>query len=327
MSQIFGGHQQILRRRFGAINIYIYIFILTLINILSSADAQPVSSTVAKPNILNHNIRVTDDLGRIVALQQPAQRVIALSPHLTEHLFAIGAGAKIVGVVSYSDYPAAAKKLPIVGGYTGFDLEKIRTLRPDLIVAWHSGNPAAQFAQVASLGIPIYYSESAQISDIAQTLQRLGTLTGQQVQAEQAAKQFNQRIQQLRQRYATQRKMRAFYQVWDRPLMTINHQQVISSALQVCGGQNVFADLPQLVPTVDDEAVLVKNPEIILTSGAESGAADGLKRWQRWPRMLAVQRQNLVVLPPDLLSRMGPRFADGTQRLCEAIDRARHKTP
>lgn len=323
MSQIFGGHRQILLKRFGAINIY--IFILALINIVSSADAQPVRSTIPKPSILNHNIRVTDDLGRIVALRQPAQRVIALSPHLTEHLFAIGAGAKTVGVVSYSDYPAAAKKLPIVGGYTGFDLEKIRSLRPDLIVAWHSGNPPAQFVQVASLGIPIYYSESSQISDIAKTLQRLGTLTGQQVQADQAAKQFTQRIQQLRQRYATQRKVRAFYQVWDRPLMTINHKQVISSALQICGGQNVFADLPQLVPTIDDEAVLVKNPEIILTSGAESGSADWLKRWQRWPRMLAVQRQNLVVLPPDLLSRMGPRFADGTQQLCEAIDRARRK--
>ena len=320
MSKIFGGHRQSQSRLFSPSALNIYIFIL--MSCLSSAHAQPVS-----PKILNHNIRVTDDLGRIVTLQQPAQRIIALSPHLTENLFAIGAGAKVVGVASYSDYPAAARQRPVVGGYTGFDLEKIRTLRPDLIVAWHSGNPAAQFAQVASLGIPIYYSESSQISDIAQTLQRLGQLTGQQVQADQAAKHFNQRIQQLRKRYATQRKVSAFYQVWDRPLMTINHKQVISSALQVCGGQNIFADLPQLVPTIDDEAVLVKNPEIILTSGAESGSADWLKRWQRWSRMLAVQRQNLVVLPPDLLSRMGPRFADGTQQLCEAIDRARRKAP
>ncbi|MEC7119891.1 MAG: cobalamin-binding protein [Pseudomonadota bacterium] len=268
-----------------------------------------------------------DDRGQTIHLAQPAQRVIALSPHLTENLFAIGAGATVVGVVSYSDYPAAAQQRPIVGGYTGFDLEKIRTLRPDLIVAWHSGNPSAQLARVESLGIPIYYSESPQITDIPKTLQRLGKLTGHQQQADQAARTFNQHIAQLKQRYATRRNVTAFYQVWDRPLMTINQQQVISSALQICGATNVFAKLPQLVPTIDDEAVLAKNPEVILTSSAESNTADALKRWQRWPHLIAVQRENLIVLPPDLLSRMGPRFADGTQQLCEAIDHARRKVP
>lgn len=268
-------------------------------------------------------VQVKDDLGRTVTLAQPAKRIISLAPHLSEDLFAIGAGGQLVGVVSYSDYPKAALQIPLVGGYTGFDLEKIRALRPDLIVAWHSGNPPAQLQKIAALGIPMFYDHSQTLKDVPTVLERLGVLTGQARGATAAAVQFRSRLATLEKQYAKQRPVRTFYQVWDRPLMTINRDQVISDAMRVCGAVNVFADASALVPTIDEEAVVVKNPELMLTSGDSTAKNSWLDRWKRWPHLAAVKHGQLVMLPPDLLSRMGPRLVDGTERLCQAVQQAR----
>ncbi|WP_026182785.1 cobalamin-binding protein [Leeia oryzae] len=266
-------------------------------------------------------LRVVDDAGKPVVLAGPAKRIVSLSPHLTEDLFAIGVGDRVVGAVDYSDYPAAAVSIPRVGGYSGLDLEKIRALKPDLIVAWQSGNPQPQLARLAQLGIPVFMDNAQQLSDVPTVLQRLGVLTGQTGQAQLAGQQFAGKIETLRRRYAHKKAVRVFYLVWRRPLMTINKAQIISDAMRVCGARNVFADLPTLVPTVDEEAVIVANPEMILNS-AESGAAD-LQPWKAWPSIMAVKHQQLVTLPKDLLTRMGPRLADGVAALCQAVERAR----
>lgn len=269
------------------------------------------------------DVNARDDRGRDIRLAQPARRIVSLAPHLTEDLFAIGAGAQIVGAVSYSDYPAAANQIPRVGGYNGFDLERIRALKPDLIVAWQSGNPQSQLAQVEALGIPVFIDDSRRLLHVPGVLERLGVLVGQQAKANGAAAQFRQRLAALEARHAGKRTVRVFFQVWDRPLMTVNREQIISDAMRVCGAVNVFGDLPSLVPTVDEEAVLAANPEMIATSAVAGSKHDGLERWRRWPRLVAVQRQQLLVLPKDLLERMGPRLMDGTEALCNAVEKAR----
>ncbi len=266
---------------------------------------------------------VSDDRGQTITLAQPARRIITLSPHLTEDLYAIGAGNLIVGTVDYSDYPAAAGKITRIGGYHGFDLERIRALKPDLILAWESGNPPQQLALIASLGIPVFYDNAGKMADIPGVLERLGVLTAHETEARAAAQQWRQRMDQLARRYAGKRPVRVFYQVWDRPLMTINGQQIISDALRLCGAVNVFANLPAIAPTVDDEAVLAANPEIIATSGEPGMQAGVLARWQRWPKLAATRNGQLIALPPDLLSRKGPRFIDGAEALCRAVDKAR----
>lgn len=266
---------------------------------------------------------VSDDRGQPLTLAQPARRIVTLSPHLTEDLFAIGAGGLIVGTVDYSDYPASANKITRIGGYNGFDLERIRALKPDLILAWDSGNPPQQLARIAGLGIPVFYDNVGKMADIPGVLERLGVLTGHEAEAKTAATQLRQRMDRLARRYAGKRPVRLFYQVWDRPLMTINGRQIISDAMRLCGAVNVFADLPTIAPTVDDEAVLAANPEIIATSGEPGMQAGILNRWQRWPNLAATRNGQLVTLPPDLLSRNGPRFIDGAEALCQAVDRAR----
>ncbi|WP_374537818.1 cobalamin-binding protein [Chitinimonas taiwanensis] len=268
-------------------------------------------------------VSVKDDKGRTVTLAQPAQRIISLAPHLTENLFAIGAGSRIVGATSFSDYPAEARRLPQVGSYNSFDLEQIRALKPDLIVAWPSGNPARQLAQLEKLGIPLFYDDPQRLADIPGVLERLGVLAGLDAQARSAAQGLRERAATLARQHAGKKPVRVFYQVWDRPLMTINGEQVITDAMRLCGAVNVFASLPARAPTIDEEAVLAANPELIATSGDSTAKNSWLTRWERFPRMAAVANKQLYMLPPDLLSRMGPRLVDGAEALCAAVEKAR----
>ena len=274
--------------------------------------------------LANAEVSVRDDRDQRISLAQPAQRIISLAPHLTEDLFAIGAGAAIVGTVNYSDFPDAAKKIPLIGGYNGFDLEKIRALKPDLIVAWQTGNPPAQLAKIASLGIPVFYDNSRTLLQVPTVLTRLGVLTGHVTTSQQAASLFHQKISRLEKQYSQQRSLRIFYQVWDRPLMTINKTQIISDAMRICGATNVFADLPVLVPTIDEEAVIVANPDLIMSSGEQGANPLWAQRWLKWPKLTAVKKQQIVTLPPDILIRMGPRLVEGVEQLCLAVAKARN---
>ena len=269
--------------------------------------------------------RVPDDAGATVVLAAPARRIVSLAPHVTELLYAAGAGGYVVGAVDYSDYPEAAKRIPRVGGYTGLDLEAIVALRPDLIIAWQSGNPPSQVERLRALGLAVYVSEPRHIEDVATNIERLGRLAGTADAALRAARAFRQRHEALRRRYAARPAVSVFYQIWDRPLMTVNGKQLISDVIHLCGGRNVFADLPILAPTVDVEAVLAADPEAIVASGAGAARPEWFDAWRRWPQLRAVRRDNLFVVPPDVLQRHGPRILDGAEHLCADLETARRR--
>ena len=274
--------------------------------------------------IVRAEIAVVDDEGRAIVLAQPAQRVVSLAPHVTEMLFAIGAGELIVGAISYSDYPEAAKKIPRVGDHSAVDIERIRQLAPDLVVAWRSGNAHKQIEKLRELGIPVFVTEPDAMADLTSAMEKLGVLSAKVTQAKAVVETLRGRVERLRTTYAARAPVRIYYQVWDRPLMTINGRHVISDAMRVCGAVNVFASLPARVPTITAEAVLAASPDMIVASG-EAGVHILLEQWRRWPALPAVKQQNLILLPPDLLSRMGPRFIEGTEKLCEAVDAVRSK--
>jgi len=268
---------------------------------------------------------VSDDAGQVVTLPRPAQRIVSLAPHLTEILFAVGAGSRVVGVVQYSDYPPAAKKLPRIGGYEQVDLEAVIGLHPDLIVAWQSGNNSGQIAQLKQLGFPVYISEPRRITDVALSMERIGLLAGGE-QAVSAGRDFRSRHARLQAQYARRAPVRTFYEVWNRPLMTVNSAHLIGDVMKLCGAQNVFADLPLLTPTIGEEAVLLADPEVIIASGMDEARPEWLDEWRRWPKMKAVQAGHLYFVPPDILQRHSPRILDGAEQLCLLVDRAR-RTP
>ena len=268
-------------------------------------------------------ISVTDGTGSVVRLAQPAQRIVSLAPHVTEVLFAAGAGERIVGTVDYSNFPEAAKRIRRVGGYSRIDLEAVAALKPDLVIGWHSGNAPAHVDKLKSLGLTVYVARPHRFEDIAASIEQYGRLAGTQSSAEPAAATFRQRLAELRLRYASRRPVRVFYQVWQKPLTTINGQQIISDAIGVCGGVNVFAELPVLAPKINTEAVLVANPEAIIASGMDEQRPEWLDDWRRWPQLDAVTRGNLFFIPPDLIQRHSPRLLDGAAMLCEQLEAAR----
>lgn len=269
-------------------------------------------------------IRVVDDSGQHVTLAAPARRIISLAPHLTEQLFALGAGARIVGTVDYSDHPAAARALPRVGDHAQLDLERIVALRPDLVVAWASGNSAAQVQRLADLGLPVYRSEARDFADIASNLRRLGELIGDLAAGQQQGAAFEAALAALRARYAQRHELRVFYQIWHQPLLTVNRQHLISQALTLCGARNVFGALDALTPQVDEEGVWAARPDVVVTGSVEpDGSADHLDRWRNRKALRARTGLQLVVVNPDTLHRASSRVALGAAELCEKLDAVR----
>ena len=289
--------------------------ILALLATLLLGHAAPASA----------QIELTDDAGQRIVLAQPAQRIVSLAPHVTEILFAAGAGERVVGVVAYSDYPQAARALPQVGGYTQVDLEAIVGLRPDLVIGWQSGNRDGDLARLQALGIPVYLSEPRNLEDVARNLERLGRLAGSERTAQAAASTFRARREHLAATYSGLDKVRVFYQIWDRPLMTVNDRHLIADVIRLCGGSNVFGEVDHLTPTIGVEGVLAANPEVIVASGMGEARPEWLNQWARWPQLEAARRDNLFFIPPELIQRHTPRILDGAERLCGQIDTARSR--
>ncbi len=273
------------------------------------------------------SVSVVDDAGRTITLTRPAQRIVSLAPHVTELLFAAGAGTALVGAVRHSDFPAAAKQVPLVGDYNALSLETLLSLKPDLIVAWQSGNPAAALERLLKFNLPVFLSEPRQLEDIATNLERLGVLAGVATAAHRASAAFRGQLAQLRARYAGKAPVTVFYQVWDRPLITLNGQHMISAVLELCGGKNVFASLPVLAPEVGMESVLAADPQVIITSGSASSADHGLEQWARRPTLRAVRNQQLYFIEPDTLQRSTPRILLGTAEICRVLESARGPRP
>jgi iron complex transport system substrate-binding protein len=268
-------------------------------------------------------VRVTDDYGKAVVLAAPARRVVSLAPHLTELMYAAGAGERMVGAVQYSDYPPAAQHLPRIGSEASIDLEALVALRPDLVVAWPNAGSARAVERIAALGIPVFRSEPRELEDIARTLENLGRLVGTEATAAAAAHAFRARAAAIAHRYAERSRVRVLYQVWDRPLITVNGDHVISKVMRLCGGENVMADLPALAPEIDRELVLRADPEAIVASGADGERPPWLDDWRAFPGLAAVRADNLYAIRAELLQRHTPRLLDGAVELCRILESVR----
>lgn len=269
-------------------------------------------------------IEVLDDTGARVVLEKPARRIVSLAPHLTEQLFAIGAGERIVATTDFADYPPAARDIARVARAHHVDLERVAALQPDLIVLWGSGFPPAVQAALKRLNVPLFVSEPKQLDDIATSMIRLGQLTAAP-DAERAAAALRARLAQLRATYANRKPVRVFYQIWPQPLMTLSGRHVVSEAITLCGGVNVFADLAPLAPQISEEAVLAADPDAILSAEADGKPSGALERWKKWSQLAAVQRGALVTLTAEHINRHGPRIAEGVAEICRALDAARRR--
>lgn len=261
---------------------------------------------------------VVDDGGNRIQLESPARRIVALSPHVTELVFDAGAGQWIVGAAAHSDYPGAARAIPRVGDARGLDLEAILRARPDLVVAWTSGNSRRTIDRLRRLGLQVFESEPVRFDQIASAVIRLGQLAGTEDAARRGAEAFNERLADLVASYAARPRVSVFYQIWDRPLLTVNGQHIITQALEVCGARNIFGHLPRLTAAPSREAVLLADPDAVVVA---SNATDALAPWSIWRQSRAGGKRRVFAVDPQILHRPTLRILDGVVELCARLHR------
>ena len=267
-----------------------------------------------------HALQARDDRGVTISLERPADRIVSLAPHLAEIAFAAGAGAKIVGVSTYTRFPPEAERLPVVASYGRVDIERLIALRPQLVLAWKSGNSPLQVARLERLGIPVLVTETRSLADIPRIVRLVGALAGSADSAEARARQFEKEVADLRGRHAGERSVAVFLEVWHAPMLTVSGEHLASDALRLCGGRNVFAEAKALTPLVSREQLLAAKPEAIITAGF---GAEALHAWEGLESLPAVRRRRVYAIDPDLLYGQGPRFIEGARILCERLDLAR----
>ncbi len=271
-------------------------------------------------------VSVIDDSKRIVRLDKPAKRIISLAPHVTELVFAAGAGNSLVGVSEYSDYPEEAKRIPSIGSIFALDLERILALKPDLVIIWGSGNAKLLANKLRDNKLTVFENEPHSFDDIANAIEKIGILAGTEKVGTANAQQFRQRLQNLITTYQLKEKQKpilVFHQMVKSPLMTVNREHFISKMIHLCGGKNVFAELNDISATITVEALMNANPEFIFSSGKDNNKL--LADWSSFPNLIAVKKQNLYSIPGDWLHRAGPRVLDATELLCKKIQEARNK--
>jgi iron complex transport system substrate-binding protein len=260
---------------------------------------------------------ITDDLGNIIHLSAPPQRIVSLTPHITELLYDVGAGERLVAAVDYSDYPEAAKTLPRIGNAERIDHERLLQVQPDLIIAWGSGTPARELDSLRHLGIPLYLSEPRRLDAIGAQLREFGEIAGASAQAEKAAQKYEHRLAELRTRYANNPRRTAFYQLAQQPLLTVNRDHLINDVLTLCGGVNPFADLSALTPRVDIEAVLAARPEAVVFALYTGESVAAVEKFWRGYGLPATTRY--IGIPGDYIHRATPRVLEGVARICSGL--------
>jgi iron complex transport system substrate-binding protein len=266
-------------------------------------------------------VSLVDDTGRKVELAAPAQRIVTLAPSLTELVYSAGAGARLVGVSAHSDYPPAAKALPVVASALGPSLEPLLALEPDLVLAWRDSIRDEDVARIERLGVPVFVTQAKRLEDVPRLLAAVGRLAG--VDSAGAARAFRERLAALRSAHANRPRLAAFVEIWHRPLLSISGPHWISEALEICGAANAFADLPGPAPHVSWEELYARDPAVIVGMGSAPDAARFRAQWQERATLAAVRAGRLVFVEGDTIQRPTLRLAEGVASLCAGLEAAR----
>lgn len=252
-----------------------------------------------------------------------APRLATLAPALTELVYAAGAGAQLVGVSDFSDYPPAARKLPVIANHASVNLESLLALKPDRVLAWKGGTGQRMIDAVIQAGFRVEVLEGQRIDEVPALLRAIGQLAGTRAEAERAARSYEERLANIRRQYAARPVVTAAIEIWHAPFMTVGGTHYMSDALFACGARNIFADLPGVTPEPGLEVLVARDPEVIVGSGSAEDSSRFQARWGRFAQLKAVRDKGLVHVEADLLQRQTPRLLEGVQQLCEGIERVR----
>jgi iron complex transport system substrate-binding protein len=265
--------------------------------------------------------------------QSHPQRIITLAPHLSELVDSAGGSDRLVGVSAFSNFPTSVKQLPITSDARSIDLEKMKSLRPDLIIYWRGGTSESQIQSIKKTfnkDVQFISVQPKKLSDIANDIETIGKALGTDSVAKKNADalrlkiaELNTKQQSANQKNISKRKVKVFYQVWAQPLMTLNQDHIIGDIIQRCGGEQLFANEKVLVPTVSREAVIKANPEIIFTAVDSTKINTDWSMWSSFPQLAATKNRAFIDLDGDIISRPSPRIMQGAEKICTEINKVR----
>ena len=252
--------------------------------------------------------------------QESEFRIVTLAPHITELFFEVGAGHMVVGTVDYANYPEAAKKIERIGGYNSVSVERILALKPDFIVAIPGSAMAPQIDKLSKLGVEVRYSDPVTAQQVSDQLVRIGGWVGKERQAKKVSQEFTENWQALKDQYQGRQlnKPKVFFQAWLKPLMTLNKDNLIHQVIDLCGGENVFAQLPMPVPHISIETVIAAAPDVIIYSGPQE-STEAVQYWNTWQSIPAVKLNRVFWVHADDLARPVPQILKGAKAVCKAI--------
>ncbi len=289
--------------------------------ILWSCAALALCGLTAAAPLRAAPVEATDARGRTVRLAQPAQRIVTLAPHLTELAFAAAAGDRVAGVARFSDHPPEARRLPVVSDALHFDLERMLALRADLVLAWDSGTPNEAIARIERAGLPVFVAAAGRLDDIAANLAAIARLAGRTEEARSRSEAFTAGLAALRQRRSEGKPPRVFYEIWDRPLMTVSDRHLIGEIIALCGGVNVFGGERPLTPEVSREALIAARPDLVLGGTSADRPQDFAARWRVLPPPM--NRWPAHYIAADLIQRPTPRILEAARQVCTQLDAIR----
>ncbi|WP_159083980.1 cobalamin-binding protein [Saccharobesus litoralis] len=251
------------------------------------------------------------------------QRYVVLAPHIVEMLFDLGVGQRIVGATAHSDYPEEAKSIPLVGNYARLKIENILAYKPDVIFAWHSGNPSDDLQRLQQLGLNIVYSHTGDLENVAKELIEFGDIVGKPQRAKQIADEYLTQLAALRQKYSAKKPVKVFYELWSRPLTTVANSAWPQHHVTLCGGQNVFTGLIGDYPQIGLEQVVALKPQVIIQPMSDGEPNPDAVNWAQWPKIPAAKNKLIFEVNSDKLHRMTRRVLGEIDNLCSKIDIAR----
>jgi iron complex transport system substrate-binding protein len=288
---------------------------------MAMAIAMALAAAVAGTSVQAQPVEASDARGFTVRLQQPARHIITLAPNLTELVYAAGAGERLAGVARYSDYPPEARSLPVISDAVQFDVERMLALRADLVLAWQGGTPPEAIARMERAGLKMFVAGAAGLDDISRNITAIAQLAGTAAAGSITRAAFDADLLVLRARRSPGAPVRVFYEIWGRPLLTVNNAHLISEIIGLCGGINVFGDQRPLTPEVSREALLAARPDIVLGGSSADTPAAFSARWAALPPPLNVLP--VRYLAPDLMQRPTPRILEGARQVCSYLDGVR----
>ena len=262
-------------------------------------------------------IRVIDDLGEEIVLLKPARRVISLAPHITELIYSLGAEKQIVGTVKYSDYPPEASTLPRIGDAFSLNIESVLALKPDLIIAWHTGGNNRPIERLRSLGLPVYTNEAKSLAGIGEAIIDIATLLDKNERGFALQQEFVTALENSR--VVKKSSPVIFFQISDQELYTVSSEHLIGQAINHCGGKNLFSDISPNVSQVNQEMILANQPDVIVVTQRPGSESAWVKTW----RGFTGTQYQVDTIDPDLISRPSLRMLDGIKAICEIVNGAR----